>query len=164
MLGKLKGAFGLQKKVIKIAAPLEGATIALSEVNDPVFNEEMFGRGIAIKPITGHVVSPINGIITQMFDTSHAVSLTSDEGAEILIHIGLDTVRLNGEHFTTFVKNGDSVKIGDKLIDFNLEAIAAAGYDIVTPVVICNSNNYKQFDIKTNISVKIGDEIISLGE
>ena len=164
MLGKLKNALGLEKKAVKIVAPVDGIVVALSVVPDPAFSEEMFGRGLAIKPAAGHVVSPVNGTVIQMFDTGHAVSLTSDDGAEILIHIGLDTVRLKGEHFTPLVKTGDSVKTGDGLINFDLAAIAAAGYDTITPVVICNSDAYKTFDLKTSIDVKIGDEIIILGE
>ena len=158
MFGKL-----WKSKSVEIVSPLEGAAVSLSKVNDPVFSKEMLGKGIAIRPVTGHVVSPVNGIISQMFDTSHAVSLVSDEGVEILIHIGLDTVRLKGEHFTSLAKTGDSVKVGDGLIDFNIEAIKEAGYDVVTPVVVFNSDNYKQFHTQTGMDVKIGDEIIRLG-
>ena len=162
LLGKLKNAFGVEKKSKIVASPLDGAAVALSKVNDPVFSEEMFGRGIAIRPATGHVSSPVNGVVTQMFDTGHAVSLTSNDGIEILIHVGLDTVKLKGEHFTPIVKTGDKVKIGYRLIDFDLEAIKASGYDTITPVVICNSGDYKQFNMKIDIDVKIGDEIIEL--
>jgi len=151
-----------EKKVV-IVSPIEGTVTELSMVPDPAFNEEMFGKGVAIRPSSGRVVSPVNGIVSQMFYTGHAVSLTSNDGAEILIHIGLDTVRLKGEHFTTLVKTGDSVKIGDSLIDFDLAAIAE-DYDTITPVVICNSEKYKQFELKIDIDVKIGDEIIVLGE
>jgi len=163
MLGKLKNALGMERKQIKIVAPLDGAGVKLAEVADPAFSEEMFGRGMAIRPTDGRVVSPVNGTISQMFDTRHAVSIVSDDGAEILIHIGLDTVKLGGHHFVAHAKNGDVVKVGDALIDFDLAAIAAAGYDTITPIVICNTDDYKQFDIKAGIDVKIGDEIITLG-
>ena len=163
MLGKLKNALGMERKQIKIAAPLDGAGVKLAEVADPAFSEEMFGRGMAIRPTSGRVVSPVNGTISQMFDTRHAVSIVSGDGAEILIHIGLDTVKLGGQHFVAHAKNGDVVKVGDALIDFDLAAIAAAGYDTITPIVICNTDDYKQFDIKAGIDVKIGDEIITLG-
>ena len=163
MLSKLKNALGMEKKFVKIAAPLYGASVALSEVTDPAFSQELLGRGIAIRPSSGHAASPINGTVSRMFATGHAVSLVSDDGAEILIHIGIDTVKLKGKHFTTLVKSGDSVKIGDGLINFDLSAITAAGYDIITPVVICNTDDYKQFDMKIGIDVKIGDEIMTLG-
>jgi len=163
MLGKLKKTFGLERKVVKIVAPVDGSAVTLTEVPDPAFSEEMFGRGIAIKPTVGRVVSPVDGVVSQMFDTGHAVSLTSGSGTEVLIHIGLDTVRLHGEHFTALAQTGDKVKIGDGLIDFDIAAISAAGYNTITPIVICNSDDYKTFDIKSDIDVKIGDEIITLG-
>ncbi|MCL2376878.1 MAG: PTS glucose transporter subunit IIA [Defluviitaleaceae bacterium] len=163
MFGKLKSALGSEKKDIKIVAPLDGAVVALSEVADPAFAEEMLGRGIAIRPIAGRVTSPVNGKVTQMFDTGHAITLTSDEGVEILIHIGLDTVNLKGEYFTPLVKTGDAVKVGDGLINFDIEAIKVLGYDTITPVVICNSSDYTQFETHINCVVKIGDEIITLG-
>jgi len=163
MFGKLKSALGLEKRAIKIMSPIDGVVIALSEVADPAFAEEMLGRGVAIRPLAGRVVSPVNGKVTQMFDTRHAVSLTSDEGVEILIHIGLDTVKLKGEHFIALVKTGDAVKVGDGLINFDLEAISGLGYDTITPVVVCNSSDYKRFDTQTGIDVKSGDEIITLG-
>jgi len=163
MFERLRNALEPEKKVVKIVSPVEGTVTELSMVPDPAFNEEMFGKGVAIQPSSGRIVSPVNGTVSQMFYTGHAVSLISNDGAEILIHIGLDTVRLKGKHFTARAKTGDSVQIGDVLIDFDLEAIAA-DYDTITPIVICNSEKYKQFDLKTNINVKIGDEIILLGE
>ena len=163
MFERLRNAFEPGKKVVKIVSPVEGTVTELSMVPDPAFNEEMFGKGVAIKPSSGRIVSPVNGIVSQMFHTGHAVSLISNDGTEILIHIGLDTVRLKGEHFTTLAKTGDSVRIGDGLIDFDLAAIAA-DYDTITPIVICNSEKYKQFDLKTDIDVKIGEEIIILRE
>ena len=163
MFGKLKNIFKTgEDEGVKIAAPMGGRTISLQEVNDPAFSEEMFGKGLAMRPIAGHLVSPVNGRVNQMFGTGHAVSLISDDGAEILIHIGLDTVKLRGQHFTPLVKTGGLVKTGDALIDFDIEAIKAAGYDIITPVVVCNSNDYKQFDLQTGRDVAIGEEIMTL--
>ena len=158
MLGIFK-----KTKAIKIAAPLDGTAVALSRVSDPAFSEGMLGKGIAIMPTSGHVASPVTGRVDRMFDTGHAVSLISEDGVEILIHIGQDTVQLEGKHFTPTVKTGDAVKAGDGLIDFDLEAIKAAGFDVMTPVVICNHEDYRKFDVKIDCSVKIGDEIISLG-
>jgi len=147
---------------ITILAPLEGEAIPVTQVDDPTFSEEMLGRGVAIRPAAGRVVSPVSGTVTQMFDTSHAVSLTSDDGVEILIHVGLNTVKLKGSHFTVHAKDGDSVKPGDLLLEFDSAAIAGAGYDTVTPVVICNSDDFGGFEANTGKSVTEGDEIIYL--
>ena len=127
MLDKLKGLLGGEKKPLVVAAALEGEAVELGVVNDPAFSEEMFGKGMAIKPAGGKVVSPIKGIVTQMFDTGHAVSVTSDDGIEILIHVGIDTVKLKGGHFTALAKNGDKIDVGSDLIQFDLDAIKAAG-------------------------------------
>ena len=160
MFSKLKSIF--EKKPLEVAAALEGEAVELKEVNDPAFSEEMFGKGMAIKPVSGKVVSPVKGVVTQMFDTGHAVSITSDDGIEILIHVGLDTVKLKGEHFTSLAKNDDKVEVGSDLIQFDLEAIKAAGFDTVTPIVVCNTDIFSGFNFKTGINVKCGDIIISL--
>ena len=162
MLNKLKGMFAADKKPLVVAAALEGEAVELKQVNDPAFSEEMFGKGVAIKPASGKVVSPVKGVVTQMFDTGHAVSITSDEGIEILIHVGIDTVKLKGEFFTQLAKNGDKIEVGSDLISFDIEAIQAAGFDVVTPIVVCNSENYGKFDIITGANVKCGDAVISL--
>jgi PTS system beta-glucosides-specific IIC component len=147
---------------IAILAPLEGEAIPVTQVDDPTFSEEMLGRGVAIRPAAGKVVSPVSGTVTQMFDTSHAVSLTSDDGVEILIHVGLNTVKLKGSHFTVHAKDGDKIKPGDLLLEFDLTAIAGAGYDTVTPVVICNSDDFGGFEANTGKNVMEGDDIIYL--
>ena len=162
MLNKLKSMLSFEKKPLEIAAALEGEAVELTEVNDPAFSEEMFGKGMAIKPTSGKVVSPVKGVVTQMFDTGHAVSITSDDGVELLIHIGLDTVKLKGEFFTSIAKNGDKIEVGSDLIRFDLDAIKAAGYDTVTPIVVCNSDVYSGFKITTGASVNYGDIVISL--
>jgi len=162
MLGKLKKAFGVEKKVYKIFAPIDGAVVPVSEVNDPAFSEEVLGKGVALKPSNGRLVSPVNGTVSQMFDTCHAVSITSEDGIGILIHIGLDTVRLKGECFTTLARTGDSVKIGDVLIEFDKNGIVSAGYDIITPVIVCNPGDYKAIEVQTGRNVKAGEELILL--
>ncbi len=162
MFGKLKNKFGKGKEALKILSPMEGEVIALSQVNDPTFSEELLGKGVAIRPTGGRVVAPFNGVVSQMFDTGHAVSLTSEDGIEILIHVGLDTVKLKGTHYAIHAHNGDAVKIGDLLMEFDRESIAADGYDTVTPVVVCNSDEYKSFDMQTGKSAKAGDELIQL--
>jgi len=161
MFGKLKNVLGFGN-AIKIFAPMNGTTVALSDVNDLVFKDEILGRGIAMLPVLGRLVSPVNGVVSHMFDTGHAITLTSDEGVEILMHIGLDTVRLKGKHFTSLRKNGDKIKIGDVLIDFDLEKIKQEGYDSIVPIVVCNSDNFKKIDVHAGLVVTMGDEIISL--
>ncbi len=161
MFGKLKNMFGKGKEALKVLSPMEGEAIALSQVNDPTFSEELLGKGVAIRPSSGRVASPVNGVVSQMFDTGHAVSLTSEDGVEVLIHVGLDTVKLKGKHYTIHANNGDSVKIGDLLMEFDREGIAADGYDTVTPVVVCNSDEFKGFDMQAG-AVKAGEELIRL--
>lgn len=145
-----------------IGAPIEGEAVASSEVSDPTFGEEMLGKGMAIKPSVGKVFSPVDGTITMLFDTKHAISITSDQGAEILIHIGLDTVTLKGAHFTAYVKADDKVKKGDLLLEFDMEAIKEAGFDVISPVIICNSDDYSDIKRFTGKQVKPGDEVMEL--
>ncbi len=152
------------KKGDAVCAPVAGQAVAISEVSDPTFGEEILGKGIAIRPSQGKVYAPCDADVDMMFETGHAVSLVAAFGAEILIHVGLDTVNLKGEHFTVHVKSGDKVKKGDLLMEFDHEAIAAKGYDTITPVVICNSGDYGTF--KTNIgkAVQPGDTVIELAK
>lgn len=145
---------------IKILSPLSGEVTLLKEVNDQVFSEGILGKGIAIKPDGDRVVSPVDGVVTQMFETGHAVTLTSDGGAEILIHVGLDTVELKGLHFVKHANTGDKVRAGDPLVTFDREAIEAAGYDSITPVVICNPDDYRSLRIASSKNVKELDELI----
>lgn len=126
----------------KIASPLSGQIIPLAQVNDATFAEEMMGKGMAVIPDEGVVYAPFDGTVEALFPTGHAIGLKSEGGVQLLIHIGLDTVNLNGQHFTPAVKNGDSVKVGDVLIRFDLDAIRQAGYDVTTPVIVTNSNDY----------------------
>ncbi|MEG2287585.1 MAG: PTS glucose transporter subunit IIA [Ruthenibacterium sp.] len=145
-----------------VFAPVAGEVVPVSEVSDPTFGEEILGKGIAIKPADGRVSAPCDGTIDLMFNTGHAVSMTADCGAEILIHIGIDTIKLNGQHFTPHVKNGDHVSAGDLLIEFDREAIAEAGYDTITSVVICNSGDYSHFKTYTGTTAAVGDKVIGL--
>ena len=145
-----------------IGAPLKGEAIPSAEVNDPTFAEEMLGKGMAIKPTEGKVYAPFDGTVAMVFDTKHAVSLVSDKGTEVLIHVGLDTVMLKGEHYTAYVESGQSVKKGDLLLEFDMEAIKAAGYEVVTPVVICNADDYTDVIRTTGVAVEAGDVVMQL--
>ena len=145
-----------------IYAPLKGEAVPSAEVNDPTFAEEMLGKGMAIKPAEGKVYAPFDGTVAMVFDTKHAVSLVSNNGTEVLIHVGLDTVMLKGEHYTPHVESGASVKKGDLILEFDKDAIEAAGYDTVVPVVICNSDDYKDVIRTTGKQVEVGDVVMEL--
>ncbi|MDH2332146.1 beta-glucoside-specific PTS transporter subunit IIABC [Paenibacillus polymyxa] len=126
----------------EVLSPIEGTVVALSEVPDPAFASEAMGKGIAIQPTTGRVVAPFDGTITVAFKKKHALAVVSHHGAEVLIHVGVDTVKLDGKHFTSHIKEGDQVKAGDLLLEFDVEQIRAEGYPTITPVIITNSSQY----------------------
>ncbi len=161
-MGIFQKLFG--KKLDSICAPVAGEAVPISQVSDPTFGEEILGKGIAIKPTDGKVVAPCDALVDMMFDTGHAVSLVADFGAEILIHVGLDTVNLKGEHYSVKVANGDKVKKGDLLMEFDVEAIKAKGYDVITPVVICNSGDFATFNTQVGKTVAAGDVVIELAK
>ena len=121
-----------------VVSPTDGMVLPLAEVADGVFAEGVLGDGCALRPTSGEFRSPVSGVVSMLFDTHHAVAVTTDDGVELLIHIGLDTVRLNGEHFTSHVAKGDRVASGQLMITADLDAIRAAGYDTTTPVVVTN--------------------------
>lgn len=145
-----------------IFAPLEGKAVPLSEVDDIMFSEEIIGKGAAIIPDSGRVVAPVNGKISALFKTNHAIGITSDDGAEILIHIGLETVKLGGKHFKSHVKTGDEVKAGDLLVEFDIEAIKNEGYEIITPVIVTNVDEYGDISPLVDRNVKEHDELIKV--
>lgn len=147
---------------ITIASPLNGEIVPLTEVKDETFASEMMGKGIAINPTEGKVVSPINGTVQMIFKTKHAIGLKSEDGAEILIHIGMDTVQLDGKHFTAHVKDGDKVKVGDTLVEFDMDAIKKEGYELITPVIITNTIDYLEIVPKEIKSVNAGEDIITI--
>lgn len=164
MFGKLKEKFGFGGgSSLVILAPVEGEAVPISEVSDPTFGEEILGKGVAIKPSKGRVVSPVDGTVSMMFETGHAVSIMSDGGTEVLVHVGLDTINLKGKYYKAHVKNDDKIKAGDLLIEFDIAGIKSEGYDVITPVVICNSSDYSKFEPHTG-PVKEQDELIQLGK
>ncbi len=144
----------------EIKAPLKGRVIPLSEVEDEAFSSGVLGSGAAIEPAEGKLYAPADGVVDNLFDTKHAVGITTDDGAELLIHIGMDTVKLKGEYFTAHVNNGDRIRKGDLLISFDIEAIRKAGYKTVTPVVVCNSEEYKEVELEASGNVNEGDRFI----
>lgn len=145
-----------------VYAPMTGTVKDLSEVADEVFSSGMLGKGIAIEPTNGQVNSPVDGIITTVFPTKHAIGVTSDEGVEILIHIGMDTVEMNGEGFVSFVKQNERVKKGDLMIRVDLDKIEAAGLSSITPVVVTNSTTYKDISIVASNKVDKGQVLLTI--
>ncbi|QFT88659.1 Glucose-specific phosphotransferase enzyme IIA component [Bacillus sp. THAF10] len=129
-----------------VLAPINGKVTELTEVPDPTFSQKMMGDGIAIIPEDGEVVSPVNGEIIQFFHTKHAIGIRSESGAEILIHVGLETVSMNGEGFNGHVKEGDNVKVGDKLISFDLDLVKEKAENTITPIVITNGEVIESLD------------------
>ncbi len=149
------------EKVI-ICAPIEGEVVACSEVSDLTFQKEMLGQSVAIKPAVGKVYAPADGRIDMVIETLHAVSMTSEMGAEILVHVGIDTVALKGKYFKSYIKEGMMVKRGDLLMEFDIQAIEAAGYEIISPVIICNSDDYTEIEKIIGKQVQIGETIMKL--
>ena len=149
-------------KGIEIGSPVKGKAVPISKVRDPTFGEEILGKGVAIQPADGKIYAPADGTIEMLFDTKHAVSMPTTEGVELLVHIGLDTVALKGEHFTAHKENGDAVKKGDLLISVDLEAVKAAGYDVITPMVVCNTSDYQSVEAVTGSDVNPGDTVLIL--
>ncbi|MEQ9887383.1 beta-glucoside-specific PTS transporter subunit IIABC [Pectobacterium zantedeschiae] len=145
-----------------ILSPLSGKLVALSDINDDVFSQGLLGQGVAIIPDKGEVVAPVSGEIITFLESKHAVGIRADNGLELLIHVGLDTVNLNGKHFTGYIKPGDRVTAGDKLISFDLHEIARLGYDTITPVVIINSDEYSSIACTAPQSIAPMDTIINV--
>lgn len=143
-----------------VAAPMEGTVVALAEVEDETFASEVLGKGVALQPATNTVAAPFDGRVESMFPTGHAVALTSDAGVEILIHIGIDTVAMNGEGFEALVKDGDRVRKGQPLVRFDMDKIRAAGHPLTTMVIVTNSADYAQVNTVAAGTVKAGDALL----
>ena len=151
-----------QKKDAVLAAPLAGKSVPLSEVNDPTFAQEILGKGGAILPADGKLYAPADGKIITVMDTKHAIGMTGNNGAEILMHVGIDTVQLNGKHFEAKVQSGDSVKKGQLLLEFDVEGIKKEGYDVITSIIISNTPNYSAVTLKKTGDVAVGEEWMEL--
>ena len=145
-----------------VVSPLQGKTVPLSEVHDAVFSQKVLGDGVAVRPAEGKVCAPVDGVISSLFDTCHAVGLESDDGLELLIHVGIDTVNLQGRHFKAHVKTGDRVRKGDLLLTFDLEAIQKEGYDTITPVLVSNSDDFSALEAVTGRDVQPGDVLLTV--
>lgn len=146
----------------EVYAPCDGTVKPLSEVNDDVFSQEIMGKGVAIEPNTGNLYAPCDGTITVCFPTGHAIGLKSKNGTEILMHVGIDTVNLQGKYFSPQIKVNDEVKKGQLLLTFDLEKIKEAGYETTTPVIITNSKDFNSIQIENQSTTQHGNTLISL--
>ena len=145
-----------------ILAPMTGSVLALDQVPDSTFASGLLGQGVAIIPSVGKVIAPFSGEVASIFQTKHAIGLLSDSGIELLIHVGIDTVKLDGVPFTAHVKEGDKIKAGDLLLEFDRQAILDAGYDLATPIIISNSDDYRALDIVSASAVDAGQPLLSV--
>lgn len=152
--------FSKKAAVEELVAPMSGKVVQIEDVPDEVFSRKMIGDGIAIEPDEGVVVSPVDGEVVQFFPTKHAVGLKTKSGLEILIHIGMETVALNGEGFEGFVQQGDRVKAGDKLVSFDLEQIRERAESIISPVVVTNFDAVDTLSKTAETSVKRGKSVL----
>ena len=143
-------------------SPLEGTAIPLSEVKDATFASEVLGRGMAVIPSKGEVKAPCDATVSTIFDTKHAIGLATESGLELLIHIGVDTVELGGKFYTAHVKDGDVVKKGQTLITFDMDAIKAAGYDVTTPLIVTNTDDYEEVKMLAEGTVNNGSEVLEV--
>ena len=146
-------------KMISVVSPLDGDVIELKEVDDEVFASGVTGKGVAIVPTNNVVISPVEGTVSVLFPSKHAVGITTKDGVELLVHIGLNTVMLNGEGFTAFVKQGDKVVCGQKLLEFDKEFILSKGYSLQSPVLVTNADQFSDIVMNENQTVKTGEEL-----
>ena len=158
MFGFLKG----KSKEILVGSPVQGMAAPLSQVNDPTFAEEILGKGVAVIPTDSKVCAPAAGEINMVFDTLHAFSMTTKEGAELLVHIGLETVGLKGKGFTAHVKAGDKVEKGDLIITADFDVIKEAGLDTIIPVIVCNTDEFKAVETLAEKNVNAGDDVLKI--
>lgn len=150
------------RKEVKVASPLKGETVPLDQVNDAVFSQKILGDGIAIIPEEGKVFSPVNGTVSALFETKHAIGITSEDGLELLIHIGIDTVNLQGKYFTAHTEAGKKVKQGELLVSFDQEAIRREGYDTVTPVLAANIAEFTALKLQAGERVSPGEPLFTV--
>ena len=149
-------------EIKKLESPLAGTVIPLSEVHDEVFAGEMMGKGCAVIPEEGKVYAPFDGKVVGLLDSHHAVGMESTDGVEVLIHVGMDTVKLNGKCFTIHVEEGEQVKKGQLLLEFDIPGIKEAGYEVTTPIIITNSDEFNNVEMKAEGQVTVGTELLEL--
>ncbi len=147
-----------------VFSPADGEAIPLSKVNDEAFSQEILGKGMAVKPSKGQILSPVSGRVENVTDSKHAVNILSDEGAQIIVHVGLDTVKLGGECFDVKVREGDHVNVGDLLLTADIEEIKIRGFDTVTPVIVCNSEDFGELKSMASGKTVAGQALFKLSK
>jgi len=154
------GTIKKKSKTIVISSPMSGTVIPISQVGDPTFSANVLGSGIAIIPTSERIVAPANAYISLMIETGHAVVMIAEGGVELLIHIGIDTVKLKGDHFTAKIVNDDFITPGKVLVKFDAEAIKKAGFDLTTSIVVCNPEDFADISFASKGTIKEGDPLI----
>ncbi len=152
--------FSGQKMTVML--PIDGKVIPLEQLPDETFASAILGPGCGVEPTGDTVYAPFDGTVTQVPESLHAVGMMSDDGIELLIHVGIDTVKLDGVPFTAHVKEGDRVQAGDLLIEFDRQAILDAGYDLATPIIISNSDDYREIDTVASSAVEAGQPLLTV--
>lgn len=158
-LSKLFGSKQKEAKEIQIIAPLSGEIVNIEDVPDVVFSEKIVGDGVAIRPTGNTIVAPVNGTIGKIFETNHAFSIESEDGVELFVHFGIDTVELKGEGFTRIAEEGQNVKVGEPIIKFDLVTLEAKAKSVLTPVVISNMDEIANLE-KRSGSVVAGETVV----
>lgn len=164
MFDQILRSFGIRGKSSVLLSPLAGKVIPLADVKDTTFASGSLGEGVAIEPSGSKVVAPADSKVNAIFPTGHAVALHTNEGLDVLIHVGLDTYKLGGRHFKVCASVGDEVKKGDVLIEFDRDAITAEGYDITAPILICNSAEFSSIKGKVGNTVGELEQLITARE
>ena len=149
-------------KKIVISSPVNGKKVDISKVKDETFAKEILGKGIAVESVDGKIAAPFDGEVATIFRTKHVIGLKSTEGVELLIHIGIDTVELEGKFFTPHVQDGDTFKRGDLLLEFDKKAIEEAGYETIIPVIVTNTSNYLEVLASKEGDVEMGQELLTI--
>lgn len=160
--GKKEDAPSVETEKNTIYAPVSGTAIPLAEIGDPVFAEGVLGQGCGVRPDCETVIAPFHGTVIQIADTKHAVCVRSDDGIEVLVHVGLDTVAMNGAGFTVLVKEEDKVKCGQKLMTFSKKAISEAGFSDTVAVIVVNTEEYEAVILEKEGAVSASEKLITV--
>lgn len=152
-----------RKKNVEVFSPITGRLLSLKEVPDQVFSQKMMGEGFAIEPAQGEVLAPVDGEVIHVFPTKHAIGLKTSDDLELLIHIGIDTVELKGEGFEVFISEGDMVKVGQKLLQFDMDLLKEQGKSLITPVVFPQSADWK-IDLKAGEDLYAGQSLVATAD
>ncbi len=147
---------------LRVYSPFAGQVVPLEQVPDDVFSQKMVGDGFAVIPEQDDVFAPVDGVVTMIFDTKHAFTIQTAGGSEVLVHMGLDTIRLNGAPFEVYIQQGDSVKVGQRIAKMDRAAIKAAGYQTITPVILADLNNLSSLTFRQLGTVKSGDAVLDI--